>query len=245
MHARSLTRAHTPGWAHPYGRAPFSPVFYADGGDGAASGSDPAPTAPAAAEQGGQPSGPSGDPSGQQPRMYDAAYVDGLRKEAAQWRTKLRESEQAQEARFTSLMDQLKAAGIQLGDKPDAEQLQASLTAAQSERRDALLRAALYETASEHGANPGALRDSVSFLDSIKDIDPTDSAALVAAAKAALAANPSLSAAPAGPARGGADLSGGGGNDPRQLTEDDLSRMTPEQIVEAQDKGLLRNLLGG
>lgn len=244
MHARSLACAHTPGWAHPYGRAPFSPVFYADGGDGDASGSDPAAAALAAGDQGGQPSGLSGEPSGQ-PRMYDAAYVDGLRKEAAQWRTKLRESEQAQEARFTGLMDQLKAAGIKLGDKPDAEALQASLTAAQSERRDALLRAALYETASEHGANPSALRDSISFLDSIREIDPNDSAALVAAAKAALAANPSLSAAPAGPARGGADLSGGGGNEPRQLTEDDLSRMTPEQIVEAQDKGLLRNLLGG
>ncbi|MFF9844621.1 hypothetical protein [Streptomyces sp. NPDC013740] len=244
MHKRSLARTHAPGWAHPYGRVPFSPVFYADGGDGAASGSTPAPGAPAAGDQGGQPSAPSGDGSGQ-PRMYDAAYVDGLRKEAAQWRTKLRESEQAQEARFTGLMDQLKAAGIKLGDKPDAEQLQASLTAAQSERREALLRAALYETASEHGANPSALRDSVSFLDSIREIDPTDTAALVAAAKAALTANPSLSAAPAGPARGGADLSGGGGNDPRQLTEDDLSRMTPEEIVEAQDKGLLRNLLGG
>ncbi|MFF9197333.1 hypothetical protein ACF09L_19205 [Streptomyces sp. NPDC014779] len=245
MHTRTLARPHTPGWAHPYSRAPFSPVVYADGGDGAASGSDPAAAAPAAGDPGGQPATPAGEQPGQQPRMYDAAYVDGLRKEAAQWRTKLRESEQAQEARFTGLMDQLKAAGIKLGDKPDAEALQASLTAAQSERRDALLRAALYETASEHGANPAALRDSVSFLDSIREIDPTDSAALVAAAKAALAANPSLSAAPAGPARGGADLSGGGGNEPRQLTEDDLSRMTPEQIVEAQDKGLLRNLLGG
>ena len=242
MHTRSLARAHRTGWAHPYSRAPFSPVFYADGGDGAGSGSDPAGGAPPASDAAGQS---AADGAGQSPRMYDAAYVDGLRKEAAQWRTKLRESEQAQDAKYTGLLDQLKAAGIKLGDKPDAEQLQASLTAAQSERRDALLRAALYETAAEHGANPGALRDSVSFLDSIKDIDPTDSAALVAAAKAATAANPSLSAAPAGPARGGADLSGGGGNEPRQLTEDDLSRMSPEQIVEAQDKGLLRNLLGG
>ncbi|MEU9606160.1 hypothetical protein [Streptomyces sp. NPDC048057] len=225
------------GWAHPYARAPFSPIFYADGGDGDGSGSDPAPAAPAAGNQ--------GDDGGQQPRMYDAAYVDSLRKEAAQWRTKLREAEQQQDTRFNGLVDQLKAAGIKLGDDANPEQLQASLTAAQSERRDALLRAALYETAGEHGANPAALRDSVSFLDSVREIDPTDSAALVAAAKAAVAANASLSAAPAGPVRGGADLSGGGGSEPRQLTEDDLSRMTPEQIVAAQDKGLLRNLLGG
>ena len=32
---------------------------------------------------------------------------------------------------------------------------------------------------------------------------------------------------------------------PRQVTEEELSRMSPEQIVEAQDKGLLKNLLGG
>lgn len=240
MHTRTLARAHQTGWAHPYGRSPFSPVVYADGGDGGASGSTPDGSATPAGDQGGQ----SPDASGQ-PRMYDAAYVDGLRKEAAQWRTKLRESEQAQDAKYTGLLDQLKAAGIKLGDKPDPEQLQASLSAAQTERREALLRAALYETASEHGANPSALRDSVSFLDSIREIDPTDSAALVAAAKAAITANPSLAATPAGPARGGADLSGGGGNDPRQLTEDDLSRMSPEDIVAAQDKGLLRNLLGG
>lgn len=241
MYTRTLARAHASGWSHPYA-SPF--VCYADGGDAGGSGSDPGSSEPPAGDQGGQQSGQSADQSGQ-PRMYDAAYVDSLRKEAATWRTKLRESEQAQDAKYTGLLDQLKAAGIKLGDKPDADALQASLTAAQSERRDALLRAGLYETASEHGANPAALRDSVSFLDSIRDLDPNDSAALVAAAKAALAANPSLSAAPAGPARGGADLSGGGGNDPRQLTEDDLSRMSPEEIVEAQDKGLLRNLLGG
>lgn len=238
---RTRTLPGRPGWTHPY-TSPF--VCYADGGDAGGSGSDPGNTTPPAGDQGGQQSGQSADQSGQ-PRMYDAAYVDQLRKEAAGYRTKLREREQAEDTRYNGLIDQLKAAGIKLDDKPDPEQLQASLTAAQTERRDALIRAALYETASEHGANPAALRDSVSFLDSVRELDPTDSAALVAAAKAALAANPNLSATPAGPARGGADLSGGGGSEPRQLTEDDLSKMTPEQIVEAQDKGLLRNLLGG
>lgn len=253
MQRNTLPR-HATGWTRPYGTHPFSPVFYADGGDGGGSGSSSSGgTGGDGGTGGGDGAGANGAgdgagdgaAGGQQPRMFDAAYVDQLRKENAGWRTKLRETEQAQEAKYNGLVDQLKAAGIKLGDKPDAEQLQASLAESQGQARTALLRAALYETATEHGANPAALRDSVSFLESVKDIDPNDTAAIIAAAKAAVTANPTLSAAPAGPARGGADLSGGGGSDPRQLTEDDLTRMSPEEIVEAQDKGLLKNLLGG
>jgi hypothetical protein len=55
---------------------------------------------------------------------------------------------------------------------------------------------------------------------------------------------PPAPAAPAAPA-GGADLDGGNPGAPRQLTEADLTKMTPEQIVKAQEDGLLRNLLGG
>jgi hypothetical protein len=43
--------------------------------------------------------------------------------------------------------------------------------------------------------------------------------------------------------QGGGDGGARKGSADRQLTEQDLKRMTPEQIVEAQNKGLLRDLL--
>jgi hypothetical protein len=58
-------------------------------------------------------------------------------------------------------------------------------------------------------------------------------------------ANPALAAAPAGPPRGGADLSGTGNSGPEQVTEDQLATMSADEIVKAQAEGRLRALLGG
>jgi hypothetical protein len=43
---------------------------------------------------------------------------------------------------------------------------------------------------------------------------------------------------------GGADLTGGNSNELTQLTEDDLTKMQPEKILEAKAQGRLNNLLG-
>lgn len=216
----------------------------------------PPPAAPSAAPPAQQPPAtpPTGqDPATQQPpatppqpgQQFQGDY-DPQR--AARLIDNLRGDLKTAQQQHSDLVASLTAAGINVGAKPDPAQLQASLTAAQEQTRTALVRAALYETAADHGANPAALRDSVSFLESIKALDPTDTAAIVAAAKAAVQTNPSLAAtpaAPAGPPAGPADLGGGNPGAPRQLTEADLATMTPEQIVKAQDDGLLRNLLGG
>ncbi|MFI0897745.1 hypothetical protein [Streptomyces sp. NPDC020983] len=213
---------------------------------------DPTPPAPVVpAPVPAPPATPPAQPPAGQPQDvaslpdWAQTLIHNTRQEAAGHRTRATAAEQQQQ---TVLQGIAQALGITPQGTPDPAQLQASLSAAQETARQNALRAALYETASEHGANPAALRDSVSFLESAKGIDPSDTAAVVAAARAAVAANASLAAtptAPAGPPAGPADLDGGNPGAPRQLTEADLATMTPEQIVKAQDDGLLRNLLGG
>lgn len=194
---------------------------------------------------------PTGQDPAQQPPQGQQFQGDYDPQRAARLIDNLRGDLKTSQQQHTDLVASLTAAGINVGATPDPAALQATIAAEQDRTRSALVRAALYETAADHGANPAALRDSVSFLESVKAIDPTDTAAIVAAAKAAVTANPALAAVPAAPATppappaGGADLSGGNPGAPRQLTEADLTSMTPEQIVKAQEDGLLRNLLGG
>jgi|SRR4051812_42497272 hypothetical protein len=212
------------------------------------------PTPPAAPAVPAPPAAPPAVPPAGQPQDvaslpdWAQTLIRDTRSEAAGHRTRATAAEQQQQ---TVLQGIAQALGITPQGAPDPATLQASLTAAQETARQNAVRAALYETAGQHGANPAALRDSVAFLESVKALDPADTAAIVAAAKAAVTANPALAAAPAtpqppaGPPAGGADLDGGNPGAPRQLTEADLTKMTPEQIVKAQEDGLLRNLLGG
>lgn len=55
---------------------------------------------------------------------------------------------------------------------------------------------------------------------------------------------PHLAAATAPRFQGGADGGARKGSKPDQLTRDDLKKMTPDQIVKAQDEGRLNELLG-
>lgn len=133
---------------------------------------------------------------------------------------------------------------------PTPEQIAQQLAAAQQSsvqlaRENSVLRAAV--TA---GADPNALLDSRSFLDSIGSIDPTDSAAVEAAVKAAVAANPRYAAAtaaappPAPPVRQASAAGQFGqpaGNN--QWTADDVKRATPEAISKAMREGRLESYL--
>lgn len=89
-------------------------------------------------------------------------------------------------------------------------------------------------------ADPTKLLDRNSFKSSIDGIDPADGAALKAAIEAAVAADPTLKAVRAA-AASGTEL--GGSGEQGQITEAQLAQMTPEQIVDARRKGLLKNLL--
>ncbi|MCU1408471.1 MAG: hypothetical protein JWM23_551 [Microbacteriaceae bacterium] len=133
---------------------------------------------------------------------------------------------------------------VALGLKPDAATdpaaLTASLTAAQATALNSARELAVYKAAGTT-ANPDRLLDSTKFLTSIKGIDPTDGPAIKAAIDAAVAADASLKAARAAGASS-IDNPGGTG-EVGQITEAQLAQMTPEQIAEAYEKGLLKSLL--
>ena len=129
------------------------------------------------------------------------------------------------------------------GDEaPDPAKVAADLAAEREARANTARELAIFKAASAAGADPAKLLDSNSFLTSVKGIDPSDGDAIAAAITAAVTANASLKAARAAGASG-IEQTGGTGEQ-GQITEQQLKTMTPEQIVAAQEKGLLRNLLG-
>lgn len=96
-------------------------------------------------------------------------------------------------------------------DAPDPAALTQAATEAQAEAKAARVELAVYRAAGAAQADPAALLDSRAFLDAVKDVDPTDSAAITAAIKSALTDNPRLKATPAVPNKSGGDLTGGTG----------------------------------
>jgi hypothetical protein len=222
-----------------------------------------APTAPTG--EPAAPAAPAADASattetpGQAPATNDVAslpdwaqkQIADLRAEAGKARTTAKQRA-ADEARAELAQQIGRALGLVQDAEPiDPAALTEQLTASQADALGARIELSVYRTAQRLGANADALLDSRAFVDSIDslDVDPTDATAFAAAVEervqAALKANPSLKAGPSGPPQGAADFTGAGDGSVRQLTEDDLKTMTPEQIVAAQEAGQLRNLLGG
>lgn len=201
MHKRTLarTRLDGAGWAHPYGTHPFSPIVYADGGDGGGSGSGSG-----GAGDGGAGSGAGdGAPGGQQPGQpgsqsnsdpwtgfqWDgkvdslppsvAKVIHDAREEAGKSRTVAKQNA-AEEARQELLGTISKALGVE-GDKPPTPeeltrqltQSQSALTTAQEQAASAAIELHVYRTANRLGADADALLDSRSFCDRIDSIDPS------------------------------------------------------------------------
>jgi len=125
---------------------------------------------------------------------------------------------------------------------PDPAKLAADLAAEREAKAATARELAIFKAAGAAGADPAKLLDSNSFLTSVKGLDPADGNAIAAAITAAVTANQSLKAARAAGASG-IEQTGGTGEQ-GQITEQQLKTMTPDQIVAAQAKGLLRNLLG-
>lgn len=165
--------------------------------------------------------------------------IRDTRQEAATFRTS---AKTAAERAAQEMADKV---GALLGLKPDLnpDVLAQSLAQSQQEAAQRARELAVYKAAGVVGADPTKLLDSNSVMSAIADIDAADPAALTAAIKAAVAANPYLKAAQAAPASG-TPLAGSG--EQGQLTEEQFAAIAndPYAIVAAQKSGLLKRILG-
>ncbi|MFG2780818.1 hypothetical protein ACGFY7_23560 [Streptomyces prunicolor] len=229
------------GWAHPYGHGPFSPFLYADGGDGDGSGSGSGDAGGDGGSGDGGGAGDGGDSgdggtgdggdSGKgktgKDGEDDAAKVKRLERELAAanreaGKARTDAKKQAADDAVAALTKQLgKALGFVKDDAPPDPKALAEAIAQKDTaltEKDAALRAkdvqlAVHARAEKHQAKATALLNSVSFLASIKDLDPSATgfgADLDEAIKKELKNNPTVAATQSA-GKSGADLSGGTG----------------------------------
>ncbi|MGW3072363.1 hypothetical protein [Kitasatospora sp. NPDC001132] len=238
------------GWAHPYGHAPFSPVFYADGGDGGDSGSggdagNGESTGAGSTDDGeggtddtGSTDDADGAPKPKPPAKGadQAAEIARLtkeladtRKEVGKERTTAKETA-AQEARTALVQELGKALGLIKDEKappPDPAKLTAEIERAQAAHRETAIELAVFKGAAAHGADPGALTDSRAFMARLGKLDPTDdkfATKVGEAIKQAVTDNPKLAAAPAKTDSGAADFNGSTGDKPTKTSSVEAQR---------------------
>lgn len=165
---------------------------------------EPAPTDPPAASGPAEPAAkqpPWGDPENFNPEkaweLIQSLRASDRPGKVTELETRLTEMQTAQQQQMDALA---KALGLKSDDTPpDPEKLTQEVGAAQEQARVAQRELAVYRLAGTHEANANELLDSASFLASIKDVDPTDQAAMDAAIKAAVESNPKFKASTTSP----------------------------------------------
>lgn len=199
-----------------------------------------------------------GKPETGKPKGDDLAKWQALAKQNEARAKQNKKDLDAANAKNQQTLDAIaQALGLKKGEAVDpAKQIEqlTSVNAAKDKRiRELEIRDAVRSAAGKNGGDAEALLDSSSFLRGLADLDPADSgfrAALTEAIKTAVKTNPKLAAAeaapkptpkPAPPISGGEFAGGSGEGGP--ITEDQLSRMTPEQISKAYAEGRLKHLM--
>ncbi|MBQ0827705.1 hypothetical protein [Streptomyces tagetis] len=175
-----------------------------------------------------KPKPPAKKPEGEDPAATIARLQKELKTangEAAKARTSAKKAA-ADEARTEIVQELGKALGLIKDDKdtpPDPAALTAQIEKATAAHRETAVELAVYRGASKYGADPNALTDSRSFLNSIKGLDPEDEGfakAVQAAIKKAVDDNPKLKAAAPAPKRTSSDFNGSGGDSgPKTIDE--------------------------
>lgn len=119
------------------------------------------------------------------------AELKSARAEAGKARVTAKQNA-ADEARKDLAQQIGKALGLVQDEPVDPAKLTEQLTEATADSRQAKTELAVFRAAAGGDADPVALLDSRTFLESVKDIDPADSKALGDAITAAVKANPRL-----------------------------------------------------
>lgn len=187
--------------------------------------------------------------------VFDREYVEKLRKEAADYRTKRKEEAEraAQlEAELTKYRDGLKNLFGEGEAEKTPEDIIASLTAERDQAAQQLAQMrtdqALTAAATQAGADAELLTLVLKGKGALTDLDPNadDFTAQVAAlVDAEVAANPKLKATPAVPQSSGSTPEDTTSPRTGQLTRADMANMSPREINEAVAAGRFRDVLGG
>lgn len=131
-------------------------------------------------------------------------------------------------------------------DQPDPEKIrqQAKAEAAAEVLKDRALDKVETKAAKLFADPEDARALLASRVDEFVDDGKVDTEAIEDALADLLKKKPHLAAATAKRFQGGADGGARKGSKPDQLTRDDLKKMTPQQIVKAQEEGRLNELMG-
>ncbi|MEU2077110.1 hypothetical protein [Streptomyces sp. NPDC013489] len=239
-------RAHAPGWTHPYAADPWSPVLYADGGDG--SDGD-------GAEGDGEPDGDEGGEGGAEGEGGDGQGGDGGDEGDPDGADALgdrgKRALASMKGKLRVARDRAKELEQQLAAKDNVDETERvrrdAETAALSKANTRIIRAEVKAAAAGKLADPA---DAYRFLDldtfEVDNDGNVDSEEIAEAIDELIKSKPYLAAATAKRFQGTGD--GGAARKasrPKQLTRADLKSMTPEAIDKAREDGRLDDLMGG